>query len=145
MSTKFEDVYGLFMSQIDDYELSTSDNEDIEQVLTGFLENSFIHIYSVFTDVEIDKKSKEFSRTLTMFEKLLIAKSMKLEWLGEKLNSQELMCKSIGDRDYNAVQGTGYLKELRELYSKQEKEVKRFRIDYTYNNDAMIKELLGGG
>lgn len=142
MKTKFDEVYSLFLSQIDDYGLAQSDVNVVEEVLEKYLMNGYLHVYSILGSVDLDSKESEFSRTLNMIEKLLFSKAMKLEWLGEKLNSEELMRKSIGDRDYNAVQGVSYIKELRGLYAAQESEIHRAKVDYTYNNEEMFKELL---
>ena len=141
-ATKFEGVYDLFLSQIDDYGLAQSEESVVEDVLQKYLLNGYLHIYSVLGDVNISTESKAFSRELTMIEKLLFAKAMKLEWVGEKLNSEELMRKEIGDRDYHAVQGVAYIKELRGLYAAHSEELSRSKIDYTYNNEDMFKELL---
>lgn len=145
MATKFDEINSLFLSQIDDYGLAQSEDEVVEMVLSKYLLNGYIHVYSVMSDVNLDKDLAEFSRELTMIEKSLFAKAMKVEWIAEKLNSEELMRKSYGDRDYAAVQGVNYIKELNALHTTQKEELNRLKVDYTYNNDEMFKELLGNG
>ena len=67
---------------------------------------------------------------------------MKLECVREKKYSEELMRKSIGDRDYKAVQGTDYLKQLTSVESELRKEIKRDLIDYSYGNTSLYGELI---
>ena len=129
MATKFEEIYGLFLSQITDYELGNSNLSQEE--LMGFAEmyllNSLLTIQnSVGNDIfEINMDNKEFVNNLRLQEKLLIAKSMKLSWVQRQKYRQELMRKSIGDRDYKAVQGTDYLRALTEVEESLSMEIRR--------------------
>ncbi|TAS75880.1 hypothetical protein BV280_15635, partial [Lactiplantibacillus plantarum] len=61
------------------------------------------------------------------------AKAMKLEWVREQTYSEELMRKSIGDRDYNATQGYQYLDRLLTMGKQLEKEIimNLNRIEYS--------------
>lgn len=54
-----------------------------------------------------------------------------------KLHSADLMRKEIGDRDYKAVQGTNYLKELSKLDDKIEDEIRRYSVEYTYKGFSL--------
>jgi hypothetical protein len=44
------------------------------------------------------------------------------------------MTKEIGDRDYKATQGTGYIKELAKLDAQIEEEIRKYAVAYTYKN-----------
>ena len=144
MNTSFEEIYPLFFAQIDDYTFAQAEEESVLNELEKYLSNSYLSIYSIMQDLEIDFENKVFSRELVMIEKLIIAKAMAAEWLLKKLNSEELMVKAIGDRDYNAVQGYGYLKQLRVEYDAKIKDLDRSKIDYTYLNDEMSRDLFNG-
>lgn len=137
MNTKFEDIFSLFFSQIDDYTFASASDELIQYELEKYLTNSYMSVYHMMGSLDIDFEGKEFSRELTMMEKIIFAKSMSAEWTLKKLNSEELMVKSIGDRDYKAIQGFTYLKQLREEYNSKLKDIDRAIIDYTYNNEDM--------
>lgn len=126
MAVKFKDVYGLFLSQITDYELGSLDREEIEVVAKMYLLNSLLTIQETITDVmDIDMEKEEFKQDLTFAEQLLLAKAMKLTWVREQKYKEELMRKSIGDRDYKAVQGTDYLKVLTTVESELYTEIRR--------------------
>ena len=65
--------------------------------------------------MDINEETQEFNNDLSLPERLIIAKSMKLEWLRDRIYQEDLMRQNIGDRDYKAVQGTAYLDSLRVL------------------------------
>ena len=143
MATKFSDIYDLFLGQIDDYTIVELDDAEVEILIEKYLINGLITVYSQLSDtLDIDHAKKEFTSDLPLFIKILLAKSMKLEWVREKKYSEELMRKSIGDRDYKAVQGTDYLKQLTSVESELKKEIKRDLIDYSYGNTSLYGGLI---
>lgn len=73
-----------------------------------------------------------FNADLTNTEQYILAKGMKKAWLSSKKFSADLMSKDIGDRDYKAVQGYNYIKELRSLDAELEEEIRRYGVQYTY-------------
>lgn len=136
MNTKFEDVYSLFLQSIDDYELAQVEQDELEEVLSMYLLNCFGHLQEGVRDLsDIDIDSKEFNYEASHVEKLVIAKAMKLEWISTKKSSQELMEKAIGDRDYKAVQGTEYLKELTRVEKALRDEISRTLLNYSYSTE----------
>lgn len=143
MATQFSDIYDLFLAQIDDYELGSIDPEEIDIVVEKYLINGLITLQETITDLEdVDLDKKQFNTTLTLADKILISKSMKLEWLREKKYSEELMRKSIGDRDYKAVQGIDYLKTLSSVEEGLKKEIRSLITDRSYTNEDYYGDLL---
>lgn len=84
---------------------------------------------------EYDLEEKVFVEDLKHTEKVALARAMKLAWISDKLYSEELMRKNIGDRDYKAEQGTDYLRRLSELDTKLRKEIEQLLIDYSYTQE----------
>lgn len=126
MATKFSDMYSLFLSQITDYEMGGLEREELELVASNYLIRALINIQEIETDImDIDEENKVFNNDLTLPEKLIIAKSMKLEWVRDRIFQEDLMRQNIGDRDYRAVQGTAYLDSLRVLANQLSEEVRR--------------------
>lgn len=126
MATKFSDMYSLFLSQITDYEMGGLEREELELVASNYLIRALINIQEIETDImDIDEEKKVFNNDLTLPEKLIIAKSMKLEWVRDRIFQEDLMRQNIGDRDYRAVQGTAYLDSLRVLANQLSEEVRR--------------------
>lgn len=126
MATKFSDMYNLFLSQITDYEMGGLEREELELVASNYLIRALINIQEIETDImDIDEEKQVFNNDLTLPEKLIIAKSMKLEWVRDRIFQEDLMRQNIGDRDYRAVQGTAYLDSLRVLANQLSEEVRR--------------------
>lgn len=126
MATKFSDMYSLFLSQITDYEMGGLEREELELVASNYLIRALINIQEIETDImDIDEENQVFNNDLTLPEKLIIAKSMKLEWVRDRIFQEDLMRQNIGDRDYRAVQGTAYLDSLRVLANQLSEEVRR--------------------
>lgn len=141
MGTKFEEVYKLFLSSVDDYELAEISEDELNEILKGHLLNGIVHLQTSMMEVaDFDEENSVFNVELDHVEKVILGKAMKLEWLVEKLNSADLMRKSIGDRDYKAVQGTDYLRQLGVMEMRARREIDRLIIDYSYTN----KEEMGG-
>ena len=119
-------MYSLFLSQITDYEMGGLEREELELVASNYLIRALINIQEIETDImDIDEENKVFNNDLTLPEKLIIAKSMKLEWVRDRIFQEDLMRQNIGDRDYRAVQGTAYLDSLRVLANQLSEEVRR--------------------
>lgn len=141
MATPFSEIYDLFLAQIDDYELGELDPEEIDIVVEKYLINGLVSVQSLVTDIEdVDLQNKQFNQSIPLMEKVLLAKAMKLEWVREKKYSEELMRKSIGDRDYKAVQGTEYLKELTTVEENLKKEIRHAITERSYK----IEDYYGG-
>ena len=132
-NTKFVEIYDLFLAQIDDYEIALVDEEESEYVLSRYLKNALPHIFSLNIDVNnINFELNEFNNELNYVQKAIVAKAMTLEWVRTRLRRAELMERDIGDRDYTAIQGTGYLKELNIIEERLNGEIRQMVIDYSY-------------
>lgn len=135
MNTKFEEIYKMFLNSIDDYDLAEIDGDELDEVLEGYLLSCFSSLQNGIRDLsDVDIEKKEFNYKASMIEKGLLAKGMKLAWVGRKKNSQELMEKSIGDRDYKSVQGTEYLAQLTRVENALKREIDRELVDYSYSD-----------
>lgn len=138
MATPFTNIYQKFLGLIDDYELSLVSTEEKAEVLFGYLDKArsldFDACKKDLESITEENGLGEFEDTLTSQEQYILALGMKKSWLSSKLNNADLMAKQIGDRDYKAVQGTVYIKELSKLNLDIEEEIRRYSIAYTYKN-----------
>lgn len=145
MATSFNEIYPLFLSQIDDYDFGTISQEEMEGAMERYLIASLLTVQETLTDVyDIDLTNKQFNVDLEFPEKLLIAKAMKLEWVRGKKYSEELMRKDIGDRDYKAVQGTEYLETLTMVEKELKKEIRNELMKNAYSSAEKFGGLLNG-
>lgn len=136
MATSFNMIYKKFLTMIDDYELGLITEAELQEVLFGYLDIArSIHFEQCSKDLEAITESKgvgEFQADLTGQEQTILAMGMKKVWISGKLNNADLMTVAIGDRDYKAVQGTQYLKELSKLDKDIEEEIRKYAVQYTY-------------
>lgn len=143
MATKFNEMYGLFISQITDYELGMLDREEVAMVAENYLIRSLVNVQELETDVEdLDLENMQFNSELTTIEKLIIAKSMKYEWVQDRIYQEDLMRQNIGDRDYRAVQGTAYLDALRVLSNNLGREIRRDLLKYDWGKSHSYNGLV---
>lgn len=137
MATKFSEIYTLFLGQIDDYELAMVEEDELDLVLKKYMINAISNLQDSMHDIDeiFDFENEVFKEDLGFTEKSIFAKAMKLEWLREKKYSAELMQKAIGDRDFTAVQGYNYLKEINAIEKDLSKEIREYLIAYSYREE----------
>lgn len=132
--TYYEEVYKAFLNSVDSYDLYQMDNDELEERLYGYMDAGRValetYISADFFDDDIE--AKRFNFKMKRYEIILLAKSMKLEWIREQKHSQELMRKSIGDRDYSSTQGYQYLDRLQSMEKQLSNEIRTTvnRIEY---------------
>jgi hypothetical protein len=138
VATSFESIYKKFLGEVDDYELGLVTDEELNEVLWGFLDKArSLYFPQCKKDLESLTENLgigEFHEDLNSQEQYILALGMKKAWLSPKLNNADLMTKAIGDRDYKATQGTNYIKELSKLDAQIEDEIDRYAKAYTWKN-----------
>lgn len=141
MATPFKSIYKKFLSLIDDYELVIPSQDEQNEILFEFLDQArSLHFPQCTKDLENITENLgvgEFEEDLTSQEQYILALGMKKSWLSPKLNFSDNMIKEIGDRDYKATQGTGYIKELSKLDAQIEEEIRKYAVNYTYKNFSL--------
>ena len=143
MATKFSEMYSLFLSQITDYEIGQLSREDVEKLSYTYLIRGLINVQEIETDImDINEEAQEFNNDLSLPERLIIAKSMKLEWLRDRIYQEDLMRQNIGDRDYKAVQGTAYLDSLRVLANQLLEEIRRDLLRNDWGKSSSYSRLM---
>jgi hypothetical protein len=141
LATSFESIYKKFLSLIDDYEFALVSDEELNEILFEYLDMAR-SLYFPQCEKDLEKLTVsngvgEFEEDLTSQEQYILALGMKKAWLSSKLHNADLMRKDIGDRDYKAIQGDRYLKELSRLDKEIEDEIRRYAVAYTYRNFSL--------
>ncbi|HDR7263678.1 hypothetical protein [Bacillus sp. CH_203] len=138
MATSFVSINKKFLGMIDDYTFGKVSDEELNEVLFGYLDEArSLHFPQCSKDLELITEENgvgEFHETLTSQEQHILALGMKKAWISSKLYNADLMSKEIGDRDYKAVQGTGYLKEISKIDKQLKDEIHEYAVAYTYKN-----------
>ncbi|KEK23950.1 hypothetical protein [Bacillus gaemokensis] len=141
MATSFMSINRKFLGMIDDYTLKLVSDEELNEVLFGYLDEArSLHFPQCTKNLELITEENgvgEFHEDLTTQEQHILALGMKKAWLSSKLYNADLMSKEIGDRDYKAVQGTGYLKEISKIDEKLKDEIREYAVSYTYKDFSL--------
>ena len=141
MPTSFTNIYRKFLKMIDDYDLAKINDEELSEVLFGYLDEArslyFPQCKKNLDDIIEADGLGEFVDELDSTEQHILALGMKKAWLGSKLNNADLMRKDIGDRDYKAVQGDGYLRALSNLEKEYDEYIRAYAVMYTYKDFSL--------
>lgn len=138
MATPFASIYKKFLSLVDDYELGIPTQDELNEILFEYLDQArsldFPQCKKDLENLTENLGVGEFADDLSSQEQYILALGMKKAWLSPKLNFADNMSKEVGDRDYKAVQGTNYIKELSKLNAQIEEEIRKYAVAYTYKN-----------
>jgi hypothetical protein len=141
MATPFISIYKKFLSSVDDYELGLVSDEELNEILFGYLDKARgLDFPQCKKDLEAITENLgvgEFHEDLNSQEQHILALGMKKAWISTKLHNADLMTVAIGDRDYKAVQGTGYLKELSRIEEDIEDKIRDYAVAYTYKDFSL--------
>lgn len=140
MSTAFSKIYKKFLRDIDDYEYGLVEQDELDDICYEFLEFAISEFTQCEKDLDkiIEKDGeKYFEEDLTLKEQEILALCMRLSWLNQKLYNADLMMKNIGDRDYNAVQGTSYINAISKLEERIEDKIRTYSVSYTYTDFSL--------
>lgn len=134
--TYFNEVYQAFLGMIDSYELASISDDELMSVLWGFLDTGRNRLYAYISKdfYDVDNEHDRFNFKCTHAEIGLLAKCMKLEWVSTVKHSEELMRKSIGDRDYKAQQGYQYLEKLQAMENQLKTDIKNTMNEMEYSD-----------
>jgi hypothetical protein len=141
VATSFDSIYKKFLGEIDDYELGLVSDAELNEILFGYLDKAR-SLYFPQCDKNLESITEslgvgEFVEDLSPQEQYILVLGMKKAWLSPKINNADLMTKSVGDRDYKAVQGTNYIKELSKLDAQIKDEIREYAVSYTYKNFSL--------
>ena len=141
--TYYEEVNKVFLNTVDSYDFAQIDDDELESVLYGYMDSGrlLFSTYIAKDFMDDDPENKRFNFKMTRVEIALLAQAMKLEWVREHLNSEELMRKAIGDRDFNTVQGYQYLDRLQTMEKQLSREITAQINRLEYSNPELYGEM----
>ena len=136
MNTPFQDIYEKFLSLIEDYTLSILSDEDLEYLLSNYLDRAISLDFKQCTkDLgDYDDTLNQFNMELSSEEQWIIANGMVLSWIEPKIKREKLLRETISDRDYRESSHANQLKELGNLDRNTRSKLKAYIVSYTENN-----------
>jgi len=129
--TSFEEIYDIFLSQINDPVFVEFDEDD--ELKYRYLLNSIPKFRKCKQDLS-DRDDKQFNVTLTDEEKLILGTLMVIEYLNPQIVAQEHLRQFLNSKDFKMSSQGNHLEKLLAMFKAKKREVDKLIIDYTYNN-----------
>ena len=145
MTISYDLIFQKFMHEIDDFDL-TSLNE--EQMLTEnklTLSKSVTLFKKCKQSLTRDDESEEFVNDLIEEEMWILADYMRKVWLDEKINNGELLKLRLTDKDFKTFSPADLLGTMSKLKTHYDKELKLKVNDYLYDGYLYSKFYKSGG
>ena len=139
MNTELEEIYGMFLSSITDYNIPLMSNDDFEEEMLVLLKKSIAR-FRFKKDIAIDELMGEFTRELTDEEKNILALGMVSEWVKPKIYSVEVMKMKMNSKDYQLFSESNHIDKLRNIKKEADAE-----FDYymdIYSLDTTLEKLV---
>lgn len=98
--TTYEELYNRALAKLDDPTLMVLPEEDLEEMLHGYLESSIAKFRKCENDLEDrDEELKAFNCDLALIEKEILAIMMVREWIGQRLYSVTNVMQVFGGKE----------------------------------------------
>lgn len=133
LATQLEEVYNLFLGEIEDDEILLVTQETLENMLHGFLLKSIVDFKVCKKGLDIDYATMSFKEDLTIEEQVILAKGMVLHYLNPRIMREELMEVSITSKDFKSFANSGQLKAMIELREVTKRDLKEYISAYDYS------------
>lgn len=140
MGTPYSAIYKRFLQKITDYKLLSLPEEDVEEILYGYLTSSIVKFRTIKSDLsKRDDESQCFEDTLLDIEIEILALQMVCEWVEPQLNNELYTKQFIGTKEEKFFAQSNHLEKLQTLRNDAELRSKKLRRDYSYQNSDYFK------
>ena len=136
MATPYETIYNRALSKIEDPTLAMLPEEDLENMLHGYLMSAIAKHRKCEHDLsDRDEELRQFNSDLSDLEIEIISLLMCREWVSQQINSVTLTLQVFSGKETNYFSQSAHLKELIALDDKWRLEAQQLSRDYTYTNN----------
>ena len=139
LNTELQEIYGMFLSNITDYDIPLLSDEDFGKEMLMLLKKS-IAKFRFKKDIAIDEFMGTFTRELKEEEKNILALGMVSEWVKPKIYSVEVMRMKMNSKDYQLYAESNMLTTLQKIKKEADAE-----FDYymdIYSLDTTLEKLV---
>jgi len=145
MSTSYDLIFQKFMHEIDDFDLTSLDEEDmlIENKLT--LSKAVTLFKKCKQSLTRDDTSELFTNNLKEEEQWIIADYMRKVWFDEIINNGNLLKLNLSDKDFKLFSPSDKLQVLSKLKTQYDRELKLKVNDYLYDGYSYSNFYKSGG
>ena len=137
MATPYETIYNCALSKIEDPTLAMLPEEDLENMLHGYLMSAIAKHRKCEHDLsDRDEELKQFNFDLSDLEIEILSILMVREWISQRLNSVTNVMQVFGGKEEKWFSQASHIKELREMDDRLRLEAQQLSRDYSYiDND----------
>lgn len=132
MATPIQEIYNLFLSQIDDDILAWCSDEVIEELLLTYLRGSIVEFDTCVKDIQIDNDN--ITCDLDLDEKFILSRGMIIYWLQPKILKEDTFRLKLTDGDYSQKSPANLLDKLIKLKDSTLADQKRAKTKYSYKH-----------
>lgn len=134
--TQYSTLYERCLSKLEDPQLAMLPEEDLEEMLHGYLLSSIAKHRKCEHDLsDRDEELKQFNSDLSDLEIEILAILMLREYISQRLHSITNVLQVFSGKETSFFSQASHIKELRELDEKLRLEAQQLSRDYTYINN----------
>lgn len=135
--TQYSTLYEKCLSKIEDPTLAMLPEEDLENMLHGYLMSAIAKHRKCEHDLsDRDEELKQFNSDLSDLEQEILAILMTREWISQRLHSVTNVMQVFGGKEEKWFSQASHIKELREMDDRLRLEAQQLSRDYSYiDND----------
>lgn len=135
MGTSYAQVYNRFLQKITDYKLLQLADDDIQQLLHGYLVSAITKFKKCKSDLsKRDDDIAEFEEELLDIEIEILALQMVSEWVTPQLNNVLYTKQFVGTNEEKFFAQSNHLDKLMALQKDSADQSRRLRRDYSFQN-----------
>lgn len=136
MATPYETIYNCALSKIEDPTLAMLPEEDLENMLHGYLMSAIAKHRKCDHDLsDRDEELKQFNSDLSDLEIEILAILMLREWISQRLHSVTTVMQTFSGKETSFYSQAAHIKELREMDDRLRLEAQQLSRDYSYTDN----------
>lgn len=134
--TQYSTLYEKCLSKIEDPTLAMLPEEDLENMLHGYLMSAIAKHRKCEHDLsDRDEELKQFNFDLSDLEQEIVVILMVREWISVQLHSVVNTLQVFGGKEEKFYAQSSHIKELREMDDRLRLEAQQLSRDYTYTDN----------
>lgn len=145
MTITYDDVIGVFLSKITEFELLGLVEEDRNYLLDGFLTRAAVS-FSKVCDYDLSLKDDEEREFTVEFEESdkdeicdILSEGMLVQWLKPYVYKQELLENVLNTNDFTTYSPAELLLRVGNAYQKAQKDYTQMIREYSFNHGDLTE------
>lgn len=131
MATPFTDIYEIFLSKVSDFDFTRFDEEELKDQLKPHLMSAIVKFRKCRKNLN-DNDGNEFSETLDLYEKNILAVLMIIQYLDTQIISTRSLRQHMTDRDFRLSSQANHLRQVIDTQKHYQKTASKLISEYTY-------------